>query len=308
MSERKPAAPEQPPSGHHEKTFIAHAPGPAERSRAILSVATGPDAGRVLPIARGQTISFGRADTCTYSWPDGSLSRVHAVIAHVAGAYVIKDEGSTNGTFINDRRLDRTARLEDGDRIQLGMYLMMRFSLVTPEEEASMMRLYEAAMRDGLTGVFNRKHIEERLEAEIAFAARHGTPLSIAMLDVDHFKRVNDTYGHPAGDAVLRNVAGTLARGLRTEDVVGRYGGEEFIVVARGINVQEGAQMAERLRYAIAQAPTTFEGTTIPVSASFGVASLRCCGERREKAALISLADARLYQAKEQGRNRVVAG
>jgi diguanylate cyclase (GGDEF)-like protein len=305
MTERKPGEP-APQSAHQVKTFIAHAPGPTERSRAVLTVATGPDAGRVLPFVRGTTVSFGRAETCTYFWPDGSLSRVHALLAHVAGAYVIKDEGSTNGTFVNDRRVDRTQRLEDGDRIQLGMYLTLRFSLVTPEEEASMVRLYEAAMRDGLTGVFNRKHIEERLEAEIAYAMRHATPLSIAMLDVDHFKRINDTYGHPAGDAVLRNVAGVLSRGLRTEDVLGRYGGEEFIILARGIQVHEAAQMAERLRLGVYGTPTTFEAVTIPATASFGVASLRCCGDRRERNTLVSIADARLYQAKEGGRNRVV--
>jgi len=295
------------PAPHSVKTLIAHAAGPAERSRAILTIATGPDAGRILPIVRGQTMTFGRGETCTYSWPDGSLSRTNAVLACVAGAYMIKDEGSTNGTFVNDRRVDRTQRLEDGDRIQLGMYLTMRFSLVTPEEESSMVRLYEAAMRDGLTNVFNRKHIEERLEAEIAYAIRHATPLSFAILDVDHFKNINDGYGHPAGDAVLKNIAGVLARGLRVEDVLGRYGGEEFVVVARGIQVHEAAQMAERLRAMIEAAPTQLEGVTIPATASFGVASLRCCGERRDRAALVSLADQRLYAAKQGGRNRVIS-
>lgn len=214
-------------AGLDVKTFV-HIGGPAARSKPVLTVTSGPDTGRVLTIPPATTVTFGRAETCNYSWPDGSLSRVHAVLAQVAGAYVIKDEGSTNGTFVNDRRIEKTSRVVDGDRIQLGMYLTMRFSLVTEEEEAAQKRLYDAAMRDGLTGVFNRKHLEERLESEIAFATRHGTPLSVCMLDVDYFKQVNDTYGHLAGDAVLRNVAGVLGRGVRTEDVVGRFGGEEL--------------------------------------------------------------------------------
>lgn len=289
------------------KTFVARPPSPTARSKPILTVTSGPDAGRVLKLPPATTVTFGRAETCNYSWPDGSLSRVHAVLAQVAGAYVIKDEGSTNGTFVNDRRIEKTARINDGDRIQLGMYLTMRFSLVTEEEEAAMTRLYEAAMRDGLTGVFNRKHLEERLDAEIAFATRHGTPLAICMLDVDHFKNVNDTYGHLAGDAVLKTVAGILSRGVRAEDVVGRYGGEEFVIVARGNTVVEGANLAERMRVAIASTPTLFENQQITVTASFGVASLTCTGTKRDRVAVIGLADQRLYAAKEGGRNRVVS-
>src|SRR5581483_8521022 len=92
------------------KTFVAHAPSPTARSKPILTVTSGPDAGRVLKLPPATTVTFGRAETCNYSWPDGSLSRVHAVLAQVAGAYVIKDEGSTNGTFVNDRRIETTAR------------------------------------------------------------------------------------------------------------------------------------------------------------------------------------------------------
>jgi diguanylate cyclase (GGDEF)-like protein len=227
----------------------------------------------------------------------------------VAGAYVVKDEGSTNGTFVNDARVQKTARLADGDRIQLGTHLTMRFSLVTQDEEASLQRLFEAAMRDGLTGVFNRKHVEERLTAELAYAHRHSTPLAVVMLDIDHFKSINDTHGHPAGDAVLKNVAGVLARGVRAEDVVGRYGGEEFIIVARQIGVAEAAAMAERLRQEVEVTPTTVEGGAVSATASFGVASIACCGPQAtvDGPALVRLADARLYEAKRAGRNRVVA-
>lgn len=308
MGERKPLLTDPAPAEGAE-TFIVHGPGPLARSRAVFTVTSGADAGRVVAISREAPVTFGRAETCTCAWSDGSLSRVHAQVVYVAGEYVVKDEGSTNGTFVNDERVAHTARLADGDRVQLGMHLTMRFSLVTPEEERSLLRLFDAAVRDGLTGVFNRKHVEERLAAETEYARSHSTPLAAVMLDVDHFKRVNDTYGHPAGDAVLRHVADMLRRGVRTEDVVGRYGGEEFLIVVPQLGVAEAAAMAERVRGAIADAPTLFDGRPIVATASLGVASLDCCGKGASAggAALVRLADERLYAAKRSGRNRVVA-
>jgi diguanylate cyclase (GGDEF)-like protein len=287
---------------------VAGTAGPASRSRAVLTISTGPHAGRVLSLRRGEPLSFGRAEDCTFSFADGSLSRMHAIVVWVGGSWVLKDEGSTNGTFVNDQRIAGAKVLNDGDRVQLGLELAMRFSLVTPEEEAALQRVYDAAMRDGLTGVFNRKHTEERLDAELAYAVRHGTPLCVVLLDVDHFKRVNDTHGHPAGDEVLRTVARSLQGTLRTEDVLGRWGGEEFLILVRGAALREGGFMAERLRQALAAEPVRFEEISIPVTASFGVASLDCCGEKRDRATLVSIADARLYQAKQSGRNRVSTG
>jgi diguanylate cyclase (GGDEF)-like protein len=178
---------------------------------------------------------------------------------------------------------------------------------VSEDEEKSLRRMYEAALRDGLTGVFNRKHLEERLDAEIAYAHRRQTELSVVMLDVDHFKRVNDTYGHLAGDAVLKGVAETLLRTIRSEDVLGRYGGEEFVVVTRGIAVTGAHLLAERLRATLAATKIPFGPTLLTLTASAGVASLGCCGGRTDKTTLLSVADARLYRAKQAGRNRVVA-
>ena len=308
MSERKPLLTDPAPA-HDVKTFVVHGAGPTARSKAVLTITSGPDAGRVLAIPKEAPVTFGRAETCTHNWPDGSLSRLHAQVVYVAGAYVIKDEGSTNGTFVNDQRVQKTARLSDGDRVQLGMHLTMRFSLVTQDEESALQRLFEAAMRDGLTGLANRKHVEERLGAELAYAHRHQTPLSVVILDIDHFKAINDNFGHPAGDAVLKHVAGVLARGVRAEDVPGRWGGEEFIIIARQIGVADAAAMAERLRGEIAASPTHFDGRVMPATASFGVASIACCGAEVavDAPTLVRLADARLYEAKRTGRDRVIA-
>lgn len=288
------------------KTFVANASGPAKRSRAVLTALSGADAGRVLPLSLTSQVTFGRDEGCTYSFADGSLSRVHAKIVFVAGEYMLKDEGSTNGSFIDDARVTKVGRLHDGCRLQLGTSLSFRFSLVTEEEELALRRVYEAAMTDGLTGLFNRKHTDERLEAELAYAVRHATPLSVALLDVDFFKRVNDTHGHAAGDAVLCAVAKSMSQALRAEDVVGRYGGEEFLVIARGTGLDEALRMADRLRAKLAAQPIVFEGIAIPVTASIGVSSTACCAQPVTRAALVALADERLYRAKETGRNRVV--
>ncbi len=287
------------------KTFVGGG-GLAKRTRAVLTALSGAEAGRVLPLSLTSQVSFGRDESCSYSFADGSLSRVHALVVFVAGEYMLKDEGSTNGSFIDDHRVAKVGRMHDGCRVQLGNSLSFRFSLVTEEEEQALRRVYEAAMTDGLTGLFNRKHTDERLGAELAFALRHGSPLSVVLVDVDFFKRVNDTHGHPAGDAVLRAVSRTMAQQLRAEDVLGRYGGEEFLVVARGTAKEEALRIAERLRASVAASPIAFEQIVIQVTASFGVSSIACCAAPATREALVKLADERLYRAKDTGRNRVV--
>ncbi len=287
------------------KTFVAPVT-PAARDRGVLTMTAGPDPGRVISLAPGESPTFGRADECTYVFADGSLSRVHARIIWLAGTHVLEDMKSTNGSFVNDQRAEYTLPLRDGDRLQLGSNIVFRYSQVAAEEEENLRRVYESSTRDGLTGLFTRKHLEERLDGEIAYALRHGATLSVVMLDVDHFKLVNDTYGHPGGDAVLRNLGALLAQTLRTEDIAGRYGGEEFLLVLRGIDLAGGVLAAERIRAAIERSSTPFEGKTITHTSSFGVASLACVGQTADRLQLVKLADQRLYLAKERGRNCVV--
>jgi two-component system cell cycle response regulator len=279
---------------------------PATRSRGVLTVVGGLHTGRVMALPRGEEVTLGRADGCTYRLDDASVSGTHARIIVVAGSYMFVDASSTNGSFVNDVRTDKPVELKDGDRIQLGSASFFRFSLVTEEEEVALRKIYEAASRDGLTGVFNRKHLEERIDAEIAFAIRHKTEVSLVMIDVDYFKKVNDTHGHLAGDAVLKNTAQLLAQGIRTEDVLARYGGEEFVIVTRGVPALAAGLLADRLRQKIGQAEVVFGGARIRVTVSAGVASLDCCDGKRDKSTLLGIADARLYKAKQAGRNRVI--
>ncbi len=295
----------KPDGPHSEKTHVVEVDPAAMQRIGVFTVTSGGEAGRVLAVPKGQIVSFGRSPECTYPFEDPSLSREHVHVVRVGMDYVLKDGGSTNGTFVNDARIERATNLKDGDRVQLGLHTMLRFALVTAQEEQALRRVYESAVKDALTGVFNRKHLEERLVAELSYAKRNNTPLSVIIFDVDFFKKVNDTYGHLAGDAVLKVVSGVLQQGLRAEDVVARYGGEEFVIVLRGIGAAEAVAAAERMRQLVEATPIQFASAQIRVTASAGVA---CSTELKEleRAALLGTADGRLYRAKEAGRNRVV--
>lgn len=288
------------------KTVVAQPQAQPSRTKGILTIVSGPEAGKIVPVTQGDVVTLGRSEECTMRFEDTSLSRVHARVMYVMNTYMLGDAGSTNGTFVNDERISKAAHLEDGDRILLGTNTVLRFSLVSDEEEEALRRVYEAAVLDALTGVANRKHLEERLEAELAFAVRHDADLSVIIADLDHFKRVNDTHGHLAGDEVLKCAAQRLKQALRTEDFVGRYGGEEFLIVARGTPVAQAVALADRLRAGVSSDPIVFAGQPIVVTMSAGIASLADCGPTKDRASLLAAADERLYLAKERGRNRVV--
>jgi diguanylate cyclase (GGDEF)-like protein len=287
------------------QTRVVEAEPRSARRHGVFIVGSGLETGRVLVIPSDKLATIGRAPECTFSFDDDSLSREHAAVLWGGGNYIMRDT-STNGTFVNDQRLTAPALLKDGDRVQLGSSTLLRFAYVDDQEEAGLRKVYDAAILDGLTGVFNRKHLEDRLALELDFALRHDAPLSVVILDVDHFKKVNDTYGHLAGDAVLKRVSSLVSSLLRPSDLVGRYGGEEFVVVARGTVARAAVELADRLREALGRAPIVFEGHEIRVTASAGVASLACCGATRDRNTLLGTADRRLYAAKEGGRNRVV--
>lgn len=164
--------------------------------------------------------------------------------------------------------------------------------------------LQEATVRDGLTGVFNRAHFDERLTQELINARRHGRPLCLAMVDIDHFKRVNDNWGHQTGDAVIREVAETLMNAVDNNDSVYRYGGEEFAILIPERHQDDAAAMLETIRARIAETPICHDGETVPVTVSIGVSEGREGISPRE---LVRLADQALYAAKQAGRNRLIS-
>jgi len=190
--------------------------------------------------------------------------------------------------------------------VELGETTSLKFGKSSLEELELAEKLYDCATRDSLTRALNRGSLLERLDQEIAYCSRHGRQLSVLMLDVDHFKKINDTYGHPVGDAVLRFLAEQLRRHMRLEDVLGRYGGEEFCLLLRQSPGPVARETAERLRCFVEQSllhhPVEGEALSLKVTISLGVASFQP-GDSGES--LIQRADAALYQAKAAGRNRV---
>jgi len=277
---------------------------PLIRDRAMLLRMDGVGAGQVLSVSQ-TPFTMGRHATNRLPIDDDSISRFHARFVNEDGKYFVEDLGSRNGTFLQGKRVTR-AEIRDDDWVQLGARVAFRFTLTDARQEGILRKLYESSTRDALTGAYNRRHFEDRLRAELAFAVRHATDCALILLDVDHFKRVNDTYGHPAGDEVLRHLAGICTRALRTEDVFARFGGEEFAVILRGASTRGAARLAERLREALSQHPAVCEGQQIAVTLSAGCAALSCCATPSPDE-VIAIADRRLYAAKQGGRNRVVA-
>jgi diguanylate cyclase (GGDEF)-like protein len=277
---------------------------PGRCDRALFLRMDGVNAGQAHPLPDG-SCTIGRHPGCEVRLSDPGISRHHARV-HTTGALrYIEDLGSSNGTFVQGRRVTQSI-LTDGAWIQLGPRVNLRYSLVDAQHEELLNQLFESSTRDALTGAYNRKHFDERLRAEIAYCARHNTETALVLIDIDHFKAVNDRYGHPAGDVVLRQVSQNVQRRLRAEDLFARFGGEEFAVILRETDRAGAAQVAERLRATCATVPALVDGRPIPVTISIGCATLSCC-QKRTMADLVQTADRRLYLAKRGGRNRVVA-
>ncbi len=275
-----------------------------ERDRALLLRMDGPDAGLVVSLT-GASLEIGRHPSTDVTINDRGISRVHARVYVKDGLHFIEDMGSSNGTFVQGDRVDNSA-LRDGDVVQLGPRVSFRYSLADLRHEELMRQLHRSSTRDALTGVYNRQHFTERLAAETAYAIRHHSSVGVVMIDIDHFKQINDTYGHPIGDGVLCHVAATMSQRMRTEDVFARYGGEEFVALLRGAQLRAAHQMAERMRVAIATQPAFVQEHRIPVTVSAGCAALACSPNPAPET-LIAIADQRLYAAKRAGRNRVVS-
>lgn len=298
---------------HHdtaeEKTVVATAVDIATvlagaRDHALLLVLSGPAIGQTYTIGP-QAAVFGRGEGNEVQIPDPGISRHHVRFALTEQGFTISDLASANGTFVNGARIVASTQLREADRIQLGPNTLMKITLLDPLEARVQQHLHDAIHTDVLTGVRNRRYLETRLLDEFAHAARHRRPLCLLMLDIDHFKQINDTHGHPVGDLVLRALAAEFMRQVRAEDVLVRYGGEEFMIVARELTSKQGRKFGERLRARVAATPVALPGgAQISMTVSVGLATLRP-GQDADPAALIARADAALYRAKQGGRNRV---
>jgi diguanylate cyclase (GGDEF)-like protein len=178
-------------------------------------------------------------------------------------------------------------------------------SMMQRARDEAVQKLQEFAERDGLTGIANRRHFEVRLADEFQRWHRYGGDLSMLLFDLDHFKRINDEFGHLVGDTVLRVMAGRVVNSVRVQDVFGRFGGEEFALLLPCTNFEDAMIVAEKVRMAIGETPVDVQGAPVPVTASFGVATAKA-DVTSSYEALINEADAALYTAKRGGRNRSV--
>jgi diguanylate cyclase (GGDEF)-like protein len=264
----------------------------------------GPNAGRVMALGAEQ-ITIGRSPRADLHLAEEGVSRKHARICWVGGGYVLEDLGSQNGTFVGGKAAS-AIQLRQGDLIRVGPVATLRFCWMDEHQKNLLEELYESSVRDPLTGAFNRRHFSERLESELAYAKRHEAELSLLLLDIDYFKKINDQYGHLEGDRVLQELTLVCQQTMRTEDMFARYGGEEFAVMLRGVPLIGAVRAAERLRVSIAE--QVFVGSPrLAVSVSIGCSSIDCIDDA-SAGSLIHLADQRLYEAKQAGRGRVVAG
>jgi len=224
----------------------------------------------------------------------------------VEGSVVhVEDMQSANGTLVNGEALLGRRQLLTGDKIAIGSSTVMRFAYIDDLEVSFQQKMLDAALRDGLTGAYNKRYLTERVSTEIAFAVRHRAPLTLLLLDLDHFKKVNDTFGHPTGDEVLVKLAGVVNETIRHEDVFARFGGEEFAVLCRNVDVKHAAILAERIRVRVEAMHVEQDGDRVAVTVSVGVAGVEE-GDEATPQRLITKADEALYTAKRTGRNRVV--
>jgi two-component system, cell cycle response regulator len=274
------------------------------KDRHLLIRARGAHLGQVL-ILGTQPHRVGRANECEIWLSDDGVSRKHATVLFENGNYIVEDTGSANGTFVGGQKVDR-AILRDGDLIQFGPQAVFRYSQADEGQEQLLRQLYEASVTDALTGANNREHFDNQLRMELSYARRHGTDLALVMFDVDHFKKVNDTYGHPVGDEVLVEISKATRRLVRNEDVFARYGGEEFALILRGIALDGAKIVGERLRERIQALSIETDKGLLQVTVSVGCASFATLAEQTAEV-LVQVADKRLYAAKHGGRNRVVA-
>jgi diguanylate cyclase (GGDEF)-like protein len=280
-------------------------PTPKDRDRAYLIVLAGSSVGEMYKITSEKTV-IGRGQQADIQVIDEGISRRHAEIVHEGEHVVIRDLGSTNGTYCNGDKIGEH-HLSDGDKIQVGSTTILKFTFHDSLDETFQRQMYESALRDGLTKIFNKKYFLDRLESEFAYAIRHRSPLSLVMFDIDHFKKINDSYGHLAGDYALSTLAKVVGDTIRQEDVFARYGGEEFAVICRGIDLGGAVAFGERIRRCVDAQAFNYNGIDIKVTVSVGVAAVPEVG-MKEPMELVGSADDALYQAKRQGRNRVISG
>lgn len=276
--------------GGEDCLVIIHAPTQTDLGKRFVLDRT------ITTIGRGQDNDVVLASDC--------VSRKHVRIERQGDELTLIDLNSTNGTYINAVQKVRTAhRLRCGDQVIVGDTIFKYLSGSDIEAQYHEI-IFQMTITDGLTGVCNRKQLDQLLSADLNQAQRHARPLSLMMIDIDHFKRINDQYGHLAGDTVLRSMAALLQKRLRAHDRLGRYGGEEFCLILPETPLEKATQLAEELRSLVASSEFSTETHKISITLSLGVTTFV---PGMTATQLYQRADELLYAAKHAGRNQVIS-
>lgn len=298
-----------------DKTIIAD-PGtmtilqPPARKRACLIQYNGAKTGCRYPLTEAQTV-IGREPENLLFVAEPSVSRRHAAIYQSGVAIEIEDLGSSNGTFVNDTKVTARAPLKDGDMIRLGT-ILFKFYAHDSLEAILADKIYRIATIDAGTQIFNKKYLLDTLENECKFAKAYKRNLSVIYYDLDFFKKVNDTYGHGGGDFVLKESANLVKGCIRKDDVLGRYGGEEFVIVLPNTEQKTAAELAERIRHTIENHVFQVEVDSsnggrklVPHKQTLSLGVSQYKPDMANYEALLESADKKLYNSKQTGRNKV---
>jgi two-component system cell cycle response regulator len=285
------------------KTIVTAGGKIPERSigkEAALVTLYGQDLGRRFVLQKSEVV-IGRSSKCDIRIDQESVSRNHASLLNNGRSVVLRDLGSTNGTLVNDQQVDEYV-LRHGDLIKIGR-TVFKFIAGGDIEQLYHEEIYRLTTTDGLTQIFNKRYFLEQLEREMGRCQRYGRTLTLSMLDVDHFKEVNDTFGHLIGDQVLKQLATLLQGRIRREDLLARYGGEELVVALPELGLAQGLLLAEQLRHLVESHRFRVGDIDIKLTISIGVVQLKT--GLLDPNALLREVDAKLYEAKARGRNRV---
>lgn len=267
-----------------------------------LTQLSGLGSGQVFNL-KNKTLKIGRDSSCGIWVEDPHISRFHATITDLEGKTNVVDENSTNGVFVNGKKI-KSHVLNNGDRLLIGTRLYFKFSYEFADYQRVQNQKYQEANCDSLTKLYNKRYFIDTLSREFSFSRRNKTPLSLLMIDIDFFKKINDSYGHLAGDYVLGRVGEMLKKGLRHENLACRYGGEEFAAILRNTPASSAEVVAERIRSSVAGLDLNYMSHPIKVTVSIGIATYEIDNyETYEE--LIKTADEYLYESKMNGRNKI---
>jgi diguanylate cyclase (GGDEF)-like protein len=297
----------QPAEGT-EAWSLPPARSPTEK-RPYLLMVSGPQLGEIFALESGREIVLGRDPACDIRLQDTGVSRRHASVLGGPEGTRVRDLGSTNGIFVEGLQV-ADCKLQDGQRLQMGMHSALKYCLCDDLEIGYQRRLAEGALLDPETGLFNRRHFDDRLGAELVTSQRHARPMSLLVIEIDGFMGLIETHGRAAGDQILELVARMVKTAVRREDVLARLSAEAFGVVSRETPLSAGRALGERIRKVADQAKLSVQGQDLAITVSVGVIGIDTLGTYtpgRTELDVLALAGSALLRAQEAGGNRVTA-